>query len=129
MAILGDIEVRIASRTTGKALDEYDKPDTVLSKDGLSIEKFIKAETGLEFHIEILVKPSFNFYGASGVQIRIDIDGDRVAYRQYWSQGSLLKKYNEKNPVIFDDVLHKEGTQYSRIRFNFGSLDISRLIQ
>lgn len=129
MAILDGIEVLIASRTTGKALDEYDKPNTVPSKDALSVERFVKAETGLEFHVEVFVKPSFKFHRAWGIQIAINIDGGKVNYCKSYSKERMQKKHSKAEPIVFDNALCKEGTQYSRIKFNFGSLDIGKLSQ
>ena len=129
MAILDGIEVRIASKTTGKAFHEYDKPNAPPSIDGLSTEKFIQAETGLEFHIEIFVKPSFKFYHASGLQVRVNIDGGKVDRRRYYSKESLREYGLKGEPVILDDVIYKEGTQWYRIKLNFSSLDIGELFQ
>ena len=124
MAILDGIEVRIASKTKGKAFDEYDKPNTVSSADGLSIQKYIQAETGLDFYIEVFIKPSFKLYRASGIQASVDIDGGKVAKSRYWSKEKFLGKLRRGEPFIFDDVLHKEGMQWRRMKFNFGSLEI-----
>ena len=129
MAVLGDIEVRVASKTTGKAFDEYDKPKTVPPADGLSIEKFIRADTGLEFNVEILVKSSFKFYRASGIKISFDIDGDRVNKCEYHSRANFPVKQSKETLIIVDDVLHKNGTQYCRMKFNFGSVDISAFFE
>ena len=127
MAILGDVEVRIASKTTGKVLDEYDKPNTVPSTDGLWVEKFVQAETGQEIHIEVLLKSSFRFYNASGVDVRVNIDGGRVHLARHWDKSTLLRRGIKKEPSVLDTVTIKEGTQWCRMKLNFGSLDIGKV--
>lgn len=126
MAILSDIEVRIASKTTGKALDEYDKPNTVPPTDELSIEKFVEAETEQEFHIEVFVKSGFEFYQSSGMEIGIKIDGGRIEKCQYWSKAQLQTRQLKEQPVVLDRVIEKEGTQYYSMNFRFSALTISR---
>lgn len=129
MAILDDIEVRIVSKTIGKALSEYDKPNIAPSEDGLSIVKFIKGEPGLEFHIEVFVKSSFSLFQAPGIQICIDIDGGKVESCMYISRKELLKQQAKREPIVFGEVYHQEGTQYSNRNFIFGSLNISKFNQ
>ena len=125
MTILDGIEVQIASRTTGKALAEYDKPDVLSSADNLSIEKFVKAETGLEFHVEVFVKSSFNFYQASGIQIWVNIDADRIQTCYYWSKPEVLEQQTKRKPIVIGHKSYKEGAQYYRAKFKFSSLKIS----
>ncbi len=129
MAILNDIEVRIASRTTGKVLKEYEKPYTVQSAEKLFIEKFIEAETGLEFHVEVFVNSKFQYYQASGILFGVHIDGDRVATYRYTSKEVLRQQVIDREPTVIDDVPHKEGDRSCRIKFNFGSLGISELLR
>ena len=127
MAILGDIEVQIASKTTGKAFHEYDQPNSIPSAHGLSIEKFIQAEVGLDFHVELFVKPSFKFHRASGLKLSVESDGGRVRLCTYWTKLELLEKQREEEPLLSDYMTHREGTQWYRTKFQFGSLGISEL--
>ncbi|KAL8895754.1 MAG: hypothetical protein Q9207_008029 [Kuettlingeria erythrocarpa] len=124
MAILKDVEVRVVSKTTGRLLDEYEKPGTDMG-DGTSVERYIEAKTGEDFQIEVFIKKGFEFWGASGVKIGIEIDGGVVAYAKYMPKKFVAVRQAAGNPVLLDSVAHLDGTQWSKVGFRFGSLSTS----
>ncbi|MCJ1420787.1 hypothetical protein MMC32_007146 [Xylographa parallela] len=75
MAILEDVEVKVILNRTGQPLVEYANPDPEAIIEAREVEKYIEAEIGAEFSIQVTLKAGFNFHLANGVNVYINIDG------------------------------------------------------
>lgn len=128
MAIIDQIEVRIVSVATAQALPEYDKPNSVASRDDRSVEKFIEAQTGKEFRVEIYLMPNFNLYAASGIKVGLDIDGGTVHRRILYEKADVLDKKGQESPFVISRAYTLEGSKCSAIKFSFGLLELSKAI-
>ncbi|KAL8696523.1 MAG: hypothetical protein Q9201_007618 [Fulgogasparrea decipioides] len=125
MAILEDIEVRVVSTASNQPLHEYDNPKRSRATRACSIEKYIEAKAGTDFHIEIYFPENFNCWAAWGVFIGIKIDGGVVDYCKVFSKAEVEELKDSGEPVVLESVTHSEGSQQSEIGFRFGSLTIN----
>ena len=129
MAILEDFEVKITTFPHRNPFHEYENPTKEpdkLEKGIVSLERYIEAETGMGFQIEVFVKPTFRLFGATGIRIHLDIDEGVVGQFKYIHKDRVLAAQKNKTPLIDCDALKLEGTQYSRINFSFGALEFGK---
>lgn len=129
MAILKDIEVRIARNTSGKvfaedagdALPEYQKPDSSDNHSQTSVERYVEAVTGQPFQIEVYIKPSFKIYEADGIRVGLEID-DRTVFFHYFKKGQVEQGQQAGEPLVVSSVSRVEGARYFKMGFVFGIL-------
>ncbi len=129
MAILKDIEVKVTSLPHREVFQEYANPKKTpkkREKSIFSIERYIEARTGLNFQIEVFVKPKFKLQGAMGIRVDVVIDGGVVKQFQYYDKDEVLRAQKRRSPLVQDRTTKLEGTQYSDVNFSFGSLKISK---
>lgn len=132
MAILKDIEVRIARNTSGKviaevagdALREYERPTATINESSDSVERYIEAVTGQTFQIEVYLTPSFKFYAAGGITVGLEIDDKTVYVSKYYSTEQVRQLICKGKPLVVSSVLRVEGNRQFRMGFTFGSLDL-----
>ncbi|KAL9118915.1 MAG: hypothetical protein Q9187_004531 [Circinaria calcarea] len=79
MVVIDDVEFYIVSTGTGSKFHEYDNPERDQTANENEVEKYIEAETNVEFGIVAVLKAGFNYHNADGVNLRIEIDGTRRA--------------------------------------------------
>lgn len=126
MVLIEDIEVRIASSASGEALIEYDDPKAAPSGNGFSATKFIEAVTGLEYQVEVYIKPSFELWDADGLDIGVNIDGGVVnQFKFHRISGVEACKKNGK-PITVDSTVYQEGSKWYETPFSFGALNIGK---
>lgn len=134
MAILQDVEVRIALNTSGKAFSdavghallEYQTPGTTHGQSLRIVEKYIEVVTRQNFQIEVYLQPSFDLYDADGVRIGVRIDGKTVNFHRWLRKESAEKLRNAGKPLIVSSVRRLEGVQHFAMGFAFGSLQLGQ---
>ncbi len=132
MAILQDIEVRIARNTSGKvdaddagdALPEYQKPDTSDNQSQTSVERYVEAVIGQAFQIEVHIRPSFNFFAANGITVTLVIDDETIFFEEVMSKEYIEKLKAAGEPIILSSVPRLDGTRHYAMGFIFGSLNL-----
>ncbi len=137
MAILKDIEVRIARNTSGEvvaesagdALQEYERPTANINGSSNSIEKYIEAVAGQAFQIEVYIRPTFNMYAASDMMVHLTIDDETVRFKSPTGKNSILWKKMVGKPIIISSVPRFEGTRHYKTGFTFGSLNLGQCRQ
>ena len=129
MAVLEDVEVHVVSSCTRKRLVEYDNPNLDVATEQREIKKFIEAETDGEFYIRVKLKAGFDYHGADGVCIYLQIDGDAVDCYEYRRlkrrkiyRGKLIKDISYK----FRDVPAKRSSGWVDVTFAFGKAETGR---
>ncbi|MCJ1399946.1 hypothetical protein MMC11_003149 [Xylographa trunciseda] len=132
MAILEHVEVKIISSSTEQQLKEYDDPDPEAVAVEGKIQKYIEAESGQEFKIEVTLKKGFCFHGADGIKIGVDIDGDTFSYIVVIVSNIRIKR--DKNwflmnfafgEVTVDEDLHLDSAALLEELQNLGSIHIT----
>ena len=125
MAILEGVETRITATETGKALQEYNSPRENADLGENAIEKYIEAETGMKFQIEVYLPKDFKLHGAWGVGVSVDIDGGVVSQLTAYSRTRVKERIKRGTPFIDSYAELCEGSRYINLDLAFGSLDIS----
>ncbi|KAL8708718.1 MAG: hypothetical protein Q9220_006443 [cf. Caloplaca sp. 1 TL-2023] len=125
MAILDDIEVRVAWKATKQALREYDDPKPAMALKSHPVLKYVQAEEEKDFQIEVYFKKTFRCWGAWGIAITIHIDGGVVTYLRPVRQKAVQTLQQSGKPKVLDSVLRVENSQLSEIGFRFGPLKIN----
>ena len=118
MAILKNVEVFIYSRSTQNKLSEFDVPDFETTIEDNKIEKYVEATTDEEFGIAVGVKHGFDFRGADGLKILIDIDGGIVERPWFVNRSDARKGYRTE-----DTNVNQLG-KWHKVYFAFGSVSI-----
>ncbi|MCJ1433775.1 hypothetical protein MMC27_003140 [Xylographa pallens] len=133
MAVLEHVEVKIISSSTGQQLKEYDdpEPETIAEDEETGseeIKKYIEAESGEEFKIQVTLKKGFCYHGADGILIRVHIDGDALS-RQYWR---LRPSYVSASTRLPTDIVEfvsstnvKRGEEWCQMNFGFGEVIVN----
>lgn len=132
MAILKDIEVRIARNTSGKAraddagdaLQEYQIPTATGSGSSDSVEKYIEAVTGQAFQIEVYFEASFEFYDADGITVGLEIDNRTVYSDRHYSKLQVEQRRKAGKPLVVSSLIGVESDRCFEWGFAFGSLHL-----
>jgi len=132
MAILKDIEVRIARNISGNvyaehagdALQEYERPTATYNESSDFVEKYVEAVTGQAFQIEVYLRAGFKFYAAQGILFYLMIDDDTVSFCQYYTRLEVEERQASGEPFIISSYPCSKGTRYFRMIFTFGSLTL-----
>ncbi|KAL8947632.1 MAG: hypothetical protein Q9222_006104 [Ikaeria aurantiellina] len=125
MAILDDVEVRVVSKATKQALHEYDDPKPAAAVQAHSVLKYVQAEEGMDFQVEVYFEKEFQCWDVWGIEIGINIDGGVVNYYKRCSQERVKTLQELGEPILLDSVRHVENSQHSRVGFRFGLLKIN----
>lgn len=130
MAIIEDVEVQIVSTNTGQALSEYDNPDAGTTADAKSVEKYIQAETGTEFHMRIKLKKGFNYYGADGVRVSFNMDGGVLIRSVFFQRPRAIKDERLPEHCVYtmDQTTIRDGDVWKRIHYSFNAVAVGKLL-
>lgn len=112
------------SNSTNDPFLEYDDPKANPTGDTFVTEKYIEAENGKGFRIEVYIKPGFKMLRAHGINVHLEIDGGPVKYHKFYYKSRVLDGQQKGIPIIIKDTICVEKSQYSRVGFAFGSLEI-----
>ncbi len=132
MAVLKDIEVRVARNTSGKVIAddagarllEYERPNPVVNQFSDSVERYIEAVTGQGFQIEVYIQPTFKFYKADGITVGLEIDEKTVNFNTHYTKQQVEQKQKASEPLVISSVIRVEGARYFQVGFAFGSLHL-----
>ena len=112
------------STATNMPLVEYDDPDVNRAARDMEVEKYIEAETGKEFYIQVKLKKGLKYHGADGFKIRYEMDEGRLLrYRTRKREGRKIALPQDRS-VEFKDSPVKSGDEWECIRFSFGSVTV-----
>ncbi|MCJ1383872.1 hypothetical protein MMC17_006986 [Xylographa soralifera] len=132
MVVLKHVEVKIISVPIGQRLKEYDVPDSEIVADDEEtgsgkIQKYIEAESGKEFEIQVILKKGFSYHGAAGIHIKIGIDGDALN-RNHWRPRPphVLPSTKLRADVVevVSGTKIKRGEEWRYSRFGFGEVTV-----
>lgn len=125
MVVIDNLEIYIVSTATGSKFHEYDNPERGQTANENKVEKYIEAESNVEFGVVVILKAGFDYHKADGVNFDVKIDGtSRVAY-------CPKQKVKIKAERLIEDVkleqnymcIMHQGSWY-RARFSFGSVTV-----
>ncbi|KAI4244684.1 MAG: hypothetical protein L6R40_002888 [Gallowayella cf. fulva] len=119
MAILHQVTVRLVSKVSKDGPREFIKPDVSSSCMDSSVERYIEAWPGMDFHIEVYFSREFNSEIGWGVMVGIKIDGG-ASYGYHWTKSQINRYQMSGSPIVFDGI---EQSPTTRMAFRFGRMD------
>ncbi|KAL8771261.1 MAG: hypothetical protein Q9209_003166 [Squamulea sp. 1 TL-2023] len=118
MAILHGVTVRLVSKITKDGPREFVKSNTSLSAIDTTVERYIEAWPGMDFHIEVYFSRDFNSEIGWGIMVGIKLDGG-VTHGYHWTKTQINRFQMSGSPIMFDGI---EKTPSERLAFRFGSM-------
>lgn len=115
------------STATSTPLVEYDDPDVDHVSRDMEVEKYIEAETGGEFYIQVKVKKGLKYHGADGFMVQYEKDEGRLVRTRSRKCEGPKTALPEDQSVEFKGATIKSGDEWKRIRFSFGSVAVGEL--
>ena len=128
MAIVDDIEVYVTAKHD--RLLEHDNPNRDVTNDKASVEKYIEAESNVEFGVVVVLKAGFDYHQADGVQIECDFDG-------WYSRSTYYSRPMHKIRLgrLSADVTYEKNSmkvqrcgQWYQVKLCFGSVTVGGFI-
>ena len=125
MAIIDNLEIYVVSTATGERLQEYGNPERDAIEGQNAVEKYIEAESNVEFSIVVVLNAGFNYHKADGVKIFVTLDG--TTRTKFYPKPSINIKADcltKKFKLERKDMTLKRDGNWFRSRFSFGLVTV-----